>query len=483
VNIAEALAHHARSKPDKPAIVAGARTIPYRDLDPSVRRFAARLAALGLRQRDTLGIALRDTPEHLAALYAAARLGALALPMDWRWTVAERTAIATHFAAKLLLAEPDAEPVPGVPNVAVDHAFLTAAEDSAAPADAASLPLILSLSSGTTGRPKGPVITHAQFIRRMWTHWIDLGLNADQIYVSATPLYFGGGRTFAVSQLFAGATVVLFPPPWQPEDFLAELARRNATAAFLVPTQLRRLLELPDSALAPIRALRLLLSSGAPLFRHERVAIRDRLCAGFCEYYASTEGGGVSLLRAADIDAHGDSVGRPVFGVEVAMLDADGAPLPPGVEGRLAYRGPGVAIGFHNDPEASREAFVEGWFLPGDLAVMDADGFVTLRGRAKDMIIRAGVNIHPAEIEAVLLADPRVAEAAVVGWPSAARGEEVAAFVVAREAVGEAELIAACRARLAIYKLPSAVFFRDSLPRNSAGKVLKPMLVKELPER
>jgi acyl-CoA synthetase (AMP-forming)/AMP-acid ligase II len=487
VNIAEALAHHARSKPDKPAIVAAQRTILYRDLDTLVRRFAAHLIALGVREGDTLGIALRDTPEHLLALYAAARMGALALPMDWRWTVAERAAIATHFSATLLLAEPDAEPIAGVPNVALDHAFMAAVaaapSDTPVPADSASLRLVLSLSSGTTGRPKGPAITHAQFVRRMWTHWIDLGLNADQTYVSATPLYFGGGRTFAVSQLFAGATVVLFPPPWQPEDFLAELAKRNATAAFLVPTQLRRLLELPDTMLAPIRALRLLLSSGAPLFPHERLAIRDRLCAGFCEYYASTEGGGVSLLRPADIDAHGDSVGRPVFGVEVAILDADGAPLPPGAEGRLAYRGPGVAIGFHNDAEASREAFVDGWFLPGDLAVQDTQGFVTLRGRAKDMIIRAGVNIHPAEIEAVLLADPRVADAAVVGWPSAARGEEVAAFVVASAAVREDELLAACRARLAPYKVPGAVFFRDSLPRNSAGKVLKPRLVEELPAR
>jgi acyl-CoA synthetase (AMP-forming)/AMP-acid ligase II len=481
VNIADALAHHARSKPDEPAIVAGERTILYRDLDTLVRRFAARLIALGLRQGDTLGIALRDTPEHLLALYAAARMGALALPMDWRWTVAERAAIATHFSAKLLLAEPDAEAVPGVPAVAVDHAFLTAAEDTRAPVGAASLPLVLSLSSGTTGRPKGPVITHAQFIRRMWTHWIDLGLNADQTYVSATPLYFGGGRTFAVSQLFAGATVVLFPPPWRPEEFIAEAARRNATAAFLVPTQLRRLLELPDETLAPVRALRLLLSSGAPLFPHERIAIRDRLCAGFCEYYASTEGGGVSLLRPADIEAHADSVGRPVFGVEVAILDADGKQLPQGAEGRLAYRGPGVAIGFHNDPEASREAFVDGWFLPGDLAVLDAAGFVTLRGRAKDMIIRAGVNIHPAEIESVLLGDPRVAEAAVVGWPSASRGEEVAAFVVARETVREDELLAACRARLASYKVPKAVFFRAALPRNSSGKVIKSTLTEELP--
>ncbi|WP_270935302.1 class I adenylate-forming enzyme family protein [Falsiroseomonas oryzae] len=487
MNLADALPHHARARPDVPAILAGERVIPYAELDATVRRFAAHLAALGLRQGDVLGIALRDTPEHLLALYAAARMGALALPMDWRWTTAEQSALATHFGATLVLVEPDAALPDGTRCVAVDGAFLAAV--ARAPANlafptgeaCASLPFVLSLSSGTTGRPKGPAVTHGQFLRRLWTHWIDLGLNSRETYLSATPLYFGGGRTFAVSLLFSGGTVVLFPPPWPPEAFVAEVARRGATSAFLVPTQLRRLLDLPDAALAPLRAMRLLLSSGAPLHPWERHAIRDRICAGFHEYYASTEGGGVSLLRPEDIEAHGDSVGRPVFGVEVAILDDDGHHLAPGEVGRLAYRGPGVAQGFRNDEEASREAFVEGWFLPGDLASLDAAGFVTLKGRKKDMIIRAGINIYPAEIESVLLSDARVAEAAVVGWPSREKGEEVAAFVVARGAVTGAELLAACRARLAPYKLPRAVLLLPDLPRNSAGKVLKAELVARLP--
>jgi acyl-CoA synthetase (AMP-forming)/AMP-acid ligase II len=489
MNLADALAHHVQARPDRPAVIAGDRVLLYRDLDGLVRRWAAHLADCGARTGEVLGIALRDTTDHLIALYAAARLGAVSLPMDWRWTEAEKHAVATQFGARLVLIEPDAATLPDLACVVVDDAFHAGV--ASAPTDlhfpegpaCAEMPLLLSLSSGTTGRPKGPMVTHLQFLRRFWTHWIDLGLNARETYVSATPMYFGGGRTFCMSLLFSGGTVVLFPPPHKPEELADEIARRGATSAFLVPTQIRRLLELPEARTAAMKRMRLLLSSGAPLHPWERLAIRERLCPNFHEYYASTEGGGVSLLRPEDMDLHTDSVGRPVFGVEVAILDDAGAPLPPGEVGRLAYRGPGVARGFHNDAEASAEAFSAGWFLPGDLAAVDQAGYVFLKGRRKDLIIRGGVNIYPVEVESVLLADDRLAEAAVVGWPSADMGEEVAAFVMPRAGVAPPtaeELIALCARRLAPYKVPRGVFAVADLPRNSAGKVVKAELAARL---
>jgi acyl-CoA synthetase (AMP-forming)/AMP-acid ligase II len=483
MNLADALAHHVRARPDRPAIVQGDRVVLYRDLDGIVRRGAAHLAALGIGEGDVVGIALRDSVDHLLALYMAARRGAVALPLDWRWTEPEKRAVATRFGARRVLVEPDAPPLPGHVCVAVDDGFRDAVAAARGDMDFPSrgdAPLLLSLSSGTTGRPKGPVVTHLQFLRRFWTHWIDLGLAARETYVSATPMYFGGGRTFTMSLLFSGGTVVLFPPPYEARELAAEIARRKATSAFLVPTLLRRLLDLSDDEAAPLRAMRLLLSSGAPLHPGERHEIRRRLCPNFCEYYASTEGGGVSLLRPEDMDVHDDSVGRPVFGVEVAIFDDDFRRLPAGAVGLLGYRGPGVATGFHEDPEATREVFRDGWFFPGDLASVDDAGYVFLKGRRKDMIIRGGVNIHPVEIEAALQSHPAVVEAAVVGWPSRALGEEVAAFVVLRAPAEEDELRALCAARLAPYKLPRAVFAVGEMPKNASGKIVKAELVRRL---
>jgi acyl-CoA synthetase (AMP-forming)/AMP-acid ligase II len=484
MNLADALSHHVRARPDRAAVIHGERIIRYRDLDALVRRWAAHLASLGIAAGEVLGIALKDSPEHLLALYASARLGSVSLPMDWRWLDAEKAAVAARFGARRVLVEPDAAPVPGQDCVVVDRHFHAAV--AAAPADQAfptgaqcgQMPLLLSLSSGTTGRPKGPMITHYQFLRRFWTHWIDLGLNARETYLSATPLYFGGGRTFCMSELFSGGTVVLFPPPYTPQALAAEIAARRATSLFLVPTQLRRMLDLSAKEAAPLRSLRLLLASGSPLHASERREIRERLCPNFHEYYASTEGGGVSLLRPEDMDAHGESVGRPVFGVEVAILDDAGQGVPHGEVGRLAYRGPGVATGFYQDSDP--EAFHDGWFLPGDLAAVDADGFVYLKGRRKDMIIRGGINIYPVEIEAVLLSHPGVAEAAVVGWPSRERGEEVAAFVVLREPVRPDELRALCARQLAPYKVPREVFVVPEMPKSGMGKIVKAELAASL---
>jgi acyl-CoA synthetase (AMP-forming)/AMP-acid ligase II len=433
-----------------------------------------------------VGVALADSADHLVLLYALARSERVILPMDCRWTDVERARVASHFGAALVLVEPGA-PVPGVATIGIDAAWHreVAAADPAGPFPAApgTADLLLSLSSGTTGRPKGPMIQHRHFFRRFLTHWINLGFSNRDRFVAATPLYFGGGRTFAMSMLFSGATVVLRPPPASIEGLPAAVDASDGSVIFLVPTHFRRLLELSDEAVAPLRRLRLLLSSGAPLTEAERVDIRARLCPNFFEYYASTEGGGVSLLAPEDQAEHGASVGRPVFAVEVEVVDDADQPLGHDAVGILRYRGPGVAPGYYNDPEASAEAFRNGWFYPGDLATLNAQGFITLKGRRKDMIIRGGINIYPAEVEAILLDHPAVVDAAVVGRPSHEFGEEVAAFVRLRGPAAQAELLAWCAARLAPYKRPGEVIAVDELPRNSAGKVLKAELVARLPPR
>jgi acyl-CoA synthetase (AMP-forming)/AMP-acid ligase II len=477
LNLADALDGHARSRPTHPALIEGSCVTTHAELAARVRRIAAWILGLGLPADQPVGVCLRDTAQHVTVLYALARAGRAILPLDVRWTLAEQRNVALHFGASLVLVEPDATPIPDCRCAVPDELTDQAAAGIAFGHDE-SAPFVLSLSSGTTGRPKGPLITHGHFLARFRTHWINLGLNGQDRFICATPLYFGGGRTFAMSVLFSGGTVVMLPPPWEPSELLASIAAERASSLFLVPTQLRRLLALSDAELAPLRALNLLLSSGAPLSPEERVEIRSRLCPRFFEYYASTEGGGVSLLTPEDLETNGTSVGRPVFGVDVEVVDTTDRPLPPGEVGLLRYRGPGCATTYHRDPEASSEAFREGWFYPGDLASLDAEGYVTLRGRQKDMIIRAGINIYPADVEAALNAHPAVAESAVVGVPSVEFGEEIVAFVRLSQPVGLDTLLDFACARLPRPKWPRQIVVVEDLPRNSSGKVLKRQLAE-----
>ncbi|VTU46611.1 Long-chain-fatty-acid--CoA ligase (plasmid) [Variovorax sp. SRS16] len=480
-NLADPLALHARQRPTQPALVHGGTVLDCRELDLAVRRRAARLQDLGVEPGGIVGIALRDSIEHVLVLFAVARAGAVILPMDCRWKEFEKQRLAAHFEPAAAIVEPGGA-FEGARCIAVDEAWLagvaTAAADRAFPDGDRGL--VMSLSSGTTGRPKGPLVSHRKFASRFWTHWVDLGFGSRETYINATPLYFGGGRAFSLSTLCCGGTVVLCPPPYTPEELAAEVARTGSTVLFLVPTLLRRLLECDVATLAPLKRLRTLVSSGSALTAEERVRIRETVCPNFIEYYSSTEGGGVSVLSSQDQLRHGESVGRPVFGVEVQIVDDADRLQPPGSIGRIRYRGPAVADGFYRDPEASREAFRDGFFYPGDLGTFNDEGYLFLKGRSKDMIIRGGINIYPMEVESTLMSHAAVSEAAVVGWPSREFDEEVAAFVVRGKDVEAEALLALCRERLAPYKVPRQIFFVDDLPRNSLGKVVKARLVEGL---
>ena len=480
-NLADQIALHGRQRPTQLALIQGERTLDYRQFDREITRRAAWLQARGLPPGAVVGLSLKDHIEHVLMLYAVARAGAVVLPVDCRWKPFEKQRVTAHFGAALTLVEPGAA-FDGQPCQEIDAAWLDAVAQ-ARPQGAfpdGDRGLMMSLSSGTTGRPKGPMLSHQRLISRFHTHWADLGFGSRERYVNATPLYFGGGRTFTLSTLYAGGTVVLCPPPYTPEELAAEVARSQGTVMFLVPTLLRRLLDCDAATLAPLRGLKTLISSGSALAPEERSQIRATICANFCEYYASTEGGGVSVLSPADQLRHADSVGRPALGVEVSVVDDQHQPVAPGTTGRIRYRSAAMAESFHGDPDASREAFHDGWFYPGDLGAMNDDGYVFLKGRSKDMIIRGGVNIYPQEIEATLMNHPAVAEAAVVGWPSRQFNEEIAAFVIRKAEVDADALIALCREALAPYKAPRAIFFVDELPRNSLGKVVKAQLTEQL---
>jgi acyl-coenzyme A synthetase/AMP-(fatty) acid ligase len=240
---------------------------------------------------------------------------------------------------------------------------------------------------------------------------------------------------------------------------------------------LRRLFELHLQGQVPLLGnIDYLVVSGEPLYADEAHEVLEKICPNLYSYYASSEGGGISVLRAEDFAEHAPTVGKPTYKTEVEIVDADDRDVGTGVVGRLRYRGPGVATRHLDADGVESDAGIDGWFYPGDLGERLESGHIALRGRDKDVIIRGGVNIYPAEIEAALLAHPDVAEAAVIGRDDSARGQVVIAFVATTLAV-EA-LIDYCKSNLAPYKVPQEFRVLDELPKRSSGKVDKTALAQ-----
>lgn len=492
MNLADALENNAHRRPDHPAVIDGERVLSHLALFDLVCRWSSGLADLGVAPGDIVGVNLRDTTEHLIALYAIARAGAAILPMDWRWTEEEKSRVAGFFGARIVISEADdafAKVTGRWRDVILDadwSAAVGAADPSRRFPETDDPPLLLALSSGTTGTPKGPLITHRQFFARFMIYFVTLGFDERTRYLCATPLYFGGSRGYAMCSLYAGGTVLLYPPPFEPADLVAFANDRQASMLFLVPTQLRRVMApAGGGGNEPLfRTLECLFSTGAVLHPEERAELMTRLCPRYLNFYGSTDGGGCSALMWHDPETVAASVGRPVFGARMDIVDERDRPVACGEVGRIRYRHAGTATGYYNDAEASAEAFRDGWYYPGDLGWLDQDGFLYLAGRAKDMIIRGGVNIYPAEIEHVLTLHPAVHEAAIVAWPSREFGEEIAAFVVPREgadgSISGNRLISHCREKLARYKAPRQVFLVTELPKSGVGKVLKDQLAARL---
>lgn len=473
MNLADVFRINARNHPGRLAIRHDDRTLDYAEAWSLTERIAAMLAGRGVRRGDRVGLAMKDHPEHLLTHYSLARLGAVILPVDHRWTAHEKAAAAQAFDARLLLTDGDS--VAGVDCLAL--------KDELRNPGVAALPempgggdLLLSLSSGTTGRPKGAVVTHANLYERFVSQWAAIGFDARDCFALATPLYFGAGRSFGMCMLAAGASVKLAPPPMQPEQLAAAVGDPSVTATFLPPTLLRRLLPLADDRQRLFENLNYLLVSGEPLYAAEAAEVRKRISDRLIGYYASSEGGGISVLHSADFAEHAATVGTPTFRTEVEIVDGDSRPVETGVVGRLRYRGPGVATRFVDSDGNERSGDTGGWFYPGDLAERLESGHLALRGRDKDVIIRGGVNVYPAEIEAALQQHAGVTECAVVARADADRGETVVACYAG--AVEAAELEEFCRERLAPYKVPGRFVRLDELPKANSGKIDKKALAK-----
>ena len=482
-NISEPIISHSVSRTNHPALIdaRSGRCITYGDLEEKIIKTVFLLDKFGIKRKSIVGLALSDSIEHVVLQLALARLGAIHLPIDWRWSNKEVELVGREFKPNIIITETkkDNRYIDNEHNVTkffekIPLSELDKFKLSFKPNFNPSHPFLISLSSGTTGTPDGPTLNHSHMISRFIAQAITLKFSWHQRFLAATPLYFGGGRTFVLSLLFMGGTVIIDPPPWKPKNFITTLEKYSPDLTFLVPTQIRDLLNLDKKSLDKFFVLSTLISSGSALHKHERQKIVQKLCSGLIEYYASTEGGGITALFADEMGKAPDSVGKPIFRVEVDIVDENKNSLPTGQTGLIRYRGPAVA-GDNRIKDQKRDVLLDSgeWFYPGDLGEIDDAGFLYLRGRAKDMIIRGGVNIYPQEIERVISQIRGIKEVCVFGLPDNHFGEIVVAAIICDNEINEELVRAQCVEFLAPYKVPSQFISLDHLPKNSGGKIQK----------
>ena len=480
--VPELIGRACRSRPDHPAVVFGDDVLTHAELHDRAARLASVLAAGGVQPGDRVALLLHNRIEFVEALLACHRLAAVAVPINFRLASDEIDYIVGDSGAVALITD-----APGV-GAEVRMVLEVGAEYDDAVASAPPRPrtselldddvALMCYTSGTTGRPKGALLTHRNLVASTlsWIHEMRAG--QDDVWLSGQPLFHIGGINGLLPFLVLGATVIITPSTtFDPDAMLGLIEAHAVTMCIFVPTQWAAVCASDAVLRVDPDQLRVAMwgASSAPrqiLEAMERAFPR----AAIVSAYGQTEmSGATTLLMGPDSTRKMGSVGKPMLGVELRVVDGDLRDVPADHVGEVVYRGPNVMAGYHAQPEATREAFAGEWFHSGDLARFDEEGYLWLVDRKKDMIISGGENVYPAEVERVLLDHPAVAEAAVIGVPHPRWVETPVAFVVPRGPVDpeEGELIAHCRRYLAGYKKPSAILVVQELPRNAAGKVLK----------
>ena len=500
---ADLVGERSRLSPERTAVVevaTGAR-VSYRELNHRAATCArAWLYGLGLKQGDRLGILSANRLEFLDAYCAAAKSGIILVPLGTRLTATELAVIADDCGLSALVygAEHSDTVAELKSRVGLDR--VVTFDEKGAPDDlvwgdvVTSIgegdwvpsvcrpedPYCLLYTSGTTGKPKGVITPHRMVAWNAYNTVACWQLTEDDISPIFTPLYHAGGLgAFLMPLMLAGGTIVLHRD-FDPAEIWRVIEEERCTVVLGVPTIWKMLADAPEFRKADLSHVRCFFSGGAPLPRHLIGVYRDRGVV-MRQGYGLTEVG-VNCFAMTDEEAwaKAGSIGKPLMFTEARVMDADGKELPADAIGELCFRGPHVCAGYWNNPGATSESLdKDGWFHTGDMARRDADGFFYIAGRAKDMFISGGVNVYPAEIENVLLQNPALSDAAVIGVPHDTWGEVGVAFVVPAEGreVSSDELAAFVGNRLARYKIPKEFRVVDELPRTPYGKVVKGELV------
>ncbi|MBL6751103.1 MAG: long-chain fatty acid--CoA ligase, partial [Nevskia sp.] len=491
------IAHHARNWGDEVACVDlhEKRALSYREFDRRIGRLAGWLRGAGVGRGDRAAILAQNCTDVFELQFACARLGAIFVPLNYRLTVPELSFIVGDAAPRVLIhdaefAQTAAALRPAVPGLqllerggahsAYEHALAGAEPPAAYEHVTHDDVSTIMYTSGTTGHPKGAMITHGM------TFWnvVNLGgpaeVSSTSVFLAVLPLFHTGGLNCYSNPVFHAGGRVLVSRAFDPGEALRMIADPAValTHFFGVPAHYQFMLQHPDFGRTDLSRLRVAGVGGAPM---PVPLLEAWLARGvtLIQGYGMTETSpGVLALGRRDAARKIGSAGKPLLHTETRIVDEAGNDVPRGQMGELWVRGPNVTPGYWNRPEANRSSFTDGWLHTGDAARVDEEGYYYIVDRTKDMYISGGENVYPAEVESVLYQIPQLAEAAVIGVPDERWGEVGKAIIAVKpgQQLSAEQILDHCRENLARYKLPRFVEFVDALPRNATGKVHKPTL-------